>query len=312
MKLKIDRLKKYLEEKKIQYVVNHSIKPYVTMEIGGKVRLITVIYKDFHLKELLLYLHNNRYIFLLLGGGSNVIFTDRFSQLIVIINRTSDICREEDHTLKVNSGTFNKDLMDWNIRGNIGGMDFLAGIPGTVGGAAAVNAGAFGKSISTILQRAEIFNRNGEIETVDNDYFRFSYRDSAFKYGSEIILNVFLKFMDADSDDVKKKVEANVKYREENHPCSSYRSAGCFFKNPIIDGKKISAGKLIEHSGFKGTAYNTLQVSHLHANFVINSGSATFDDIKDLEAKIAQKVFQEKNIKLEREIIYISPEGKKY
>jgi UDP-N-acetylmuramate dehydrogenase len=191
-------------------------------------------------------------------------------------------------------------------------MDFLAGIPGTVGGAAAVNAGAFGKSISNILERADIFTKEGQIKTVDNDYFRFTYRNSVFKYGSEVILDVYLKYSDVDSDEIKKKVEANINYRKENHPCSSLRSAGCFFKNPIIKGKKISAGKLIEHAGFKGTSYDTLQVSPLHANFVINKGNAGFDHIKQLEADIAGKVFQEKGIKLEREVIYISPEGKKY
>lgn len=312
--MEIESLIKHLEENALEYHFNHSIKPYITMKIGGKVRLIIVIYRDSHLKELLLYLHNSGYDFLLLGGGSNVIFNDHFSRSIVIVNRTPGIAAAEgeDHLLKVDSGTFNKDLMAWNSRNNIGGLDFLAGIPGTVGGAAAVNAGAFGQSISAVLQKAEIFTQTGEIKTVGSDYFCFDYRQSAFKYGREIILNVFLKFVVAENDEIKKKVAANLNYRKENHPCSSVRSAGCFFKNPVIKGKKISAGRLIEHSGFKGTAHGTLEVSPRHANFIINSGNASFDDIKNLESEITRKVFQEKGIKLEREVIYISPDGEKY
>ena len=312
--MKIEPLKKYLEEKKIKYLVNHSIKPYVTMAVGGEVQLIAVIYEVSQLKEILRHLYTRGFDFLLLGGGSNVIFPDRYSELIVIINRTSDICKEveADHLLRVNSGVFNKNLMDWNIEHHIGGMDFLAGIPGTVGGAAAVNAGAFGQSISTLLEGAEIVTQKGQIKTVENDYFRFTYRNSVFKYGSEVILNVYLKYFDAESDEIREKVESNITYRKENHPGSNLRSAGCFFKNPIIKGKKVSAGKLIEHSGFKGTSYDTLQVSPMHSNFIINSGNAGFDDIKRLEAEIAGKVFREKGVKLEREVIYISPSGKKY
>jgi UDP-N-acetylmuramate dehydrogenase len=312
----MDDLIKYLEEKGIEYHRDAAVNSYLTMGIGGTVRMIVVIHEYAHLKEILVDLHHhkNRYPFVLLGGGSNVIFPDDFSPLVVIVNRTSEIARqtEEDHVLRVNSGVFIGALMAWNTRNHIGGMEFLAGIPGTVGGAAAVNAGAFGQSISSILEKAEIVTQSGEIKTVDNDYFRFTYRDSVFKYGGEIILDVFLKYSDEEGAQVKRKVEEKLDYRKRNHPCSSDRSAGCFFKNPIVDGEKKSAGQLLEQLGFKGKNYHRLRVSDEHANFVINKGAATFEDIKNLEDRIVRKAFREKGIKLEREVIYISPQGNKY
>ena len=310
--MKNENLRKFLEEKKIPYHDNSSIKPYVTMGIGGNVYLLILPSREVHLIALLKYLHLHNYKYILLGGGSNVIFPDDFSPLIVIINRTAGIAKEGENILKVNSGVLISHLMNWSIRNNIGGIDFLAGIPGTIGGAAAVNAGAFGKSISSLLEKAEIITPHNEIKIVDNHYFDFSYRNSRFKYSEEVILNVFLKFTPIPGDQIKEKVTANIKYRQQNHPCSSHRSAGCFFKNPVIDGKKISAGQLIEQSGFKGTTHKTLQVSPEHANFVINSADASFADIRELETKIVKKVIKEKGIQLEREVIYISPDGRKW
>ena len=310
--MEFEHLHKFLEEKKIPYHDNCSIKPYVTMGIGGNVSLLVLPSREVHLKALLKYLHIHKHKYILLGGGSNVIFPDDFSPLAVIINRTSRIAKQGDSIIKVNSGVLISQLMNWSIRNNSGGMDFLAGIPGSIGGAAAVNAGAFGKSISSLLEKAEIITPGNEIKIVDNHYFDFSYRNSRFKYSDEVILNVFLRFTPVPGEQIKEKVAANIKYRQQNHPCSGFRSAGCFFKNPEVDGKKISAGQLIEQSGFKGTSHKTLQVSAAHANFVINSADASFADIQELEAKVINRVLKDKGIQLEREVIYISPNGKKY
>jgi UDP-N-acetylmuramate dehydrogenase len=305
-------LREFLEKKKILFYHNSSIKPYVTMGIGGNVRFIILPSNDIHLKEVLEYLHRLQYQYVLLGGGSNVIFPDDFSHLIVIVNRTSGIVKAGNDILKVNSGVSISELMNWNIRNNIGGMDFLAGIPGTLGGAAAVNAGAFGQSISSLLVKAEIISPDNGIKIIDNHYFDFSYRNSRFKYSNEVILNVFLKFSPIPGEQIKEKVAANIKYRQQNHPCSSQRSAGCFFKNPVSNDKKISAGQLIEQAGFKGMKHKTLEVSNAHANFIINCADASFADIQELERKIVKKILEEKDIQLEREVVYISPDGKKY
>jgi UDP-N-acetylmuramate dehydrogenase len=310
----MEKLNQYLEERKIEYYPNQQIKSYVSMGIGGKVKNIIIVHTLPDLKELLFFINTHHYTFILLGGGTNVIFTDADYPLVVIINRTSQMVKLQDtHMVKVNSGVLNKDFLTWAIEHGVGGMDFLAGIPGTIGGAAAVNAGSFGQSISMVLEKAEIF-RTGtrEIITVDKEYFKFEYRNSIFKYGSDVILDIFLTYTDSDSEKIREKIKEKLRYRKEKHPPQKARTAGCFFKNPIIHNKRISAGQLIEKSGFKGTTYNQLEISDIHANFIINKGSGSFENIVSLEKKIVQTVQEKKEIKLEREVIYISPKGEKY
>ncbi len=310
----MEELITYLEQQQINHFLNCTITPYVTMGIGGTVPLLVIVCRDDHLKSVLTQLHTSQIPYILLGGGSNVIFPDTFTdpRFTVIINRTGQIEKVAADQIKVNSGVINNKLMAWNIQNSIGGMDFLAGIPGTVGGAAAVNGGAFGQSISSLLTHAEIFTRDGQIKTVDTSYFQFQYRDSIFKYGKESIINVFLKFYPEDSALVREKVTARQKYRQENHPPINLHSAGCFFKNPIINGQKTSAGKLIEQTGFKGKTFKTLRVAAAHSNFIINDGNASFADILELEKRIKQDVDRTQGITLEREVIYISPSGEKY
>lgn len=312
----MDKLEQYLETGAAgnEYFFNHDIGPYLTIGIGGKVKTLIVVRRMSHLIELLRFLHTHEYSFIFLGGGSNVVFSDQFTPLPVIVNRTHGIVKlEESRLVKVDSGVSNKDFISWAIENRTDGFDFLAGIPGTVGGAAAVNAGSFGLSISMVLEKADIFTpRTSEIKTVGSDYFRFSYRDSKFKFGDEVILAVYLRYIKAESEEIRKKVTEKIKYRKEKHPPWGVLTAGCFFKNPIIGDEKLSAGKLIEGAGFKGTVHDRLEVSDMHSNFVINRGGSTFDEVCSLEEKIVRTVREEKGITLEREVIYISPEGKKY
>ncbi|MGE5340850.1 MAG: UDP-N-acetylmuramate dehydrogenase [Candidatus Omnitrophota bacterium] len=308
--------KEFLKQRDIRYTTDAAIAPYLTMGIGGNVGMIIEVFSTAHLRELLVYLSGNRARFdfhvIVLGGGSNVIFPDHAPNLVVIINRTLGIFYEPDFLLNVSSGLFLDDLMIWNVTNAMDGMDFLAGIPGTVGGAVAVNAGAFGQSVSSLVEKAEIFTRNGEIKIVDKEYFGFTYRDSAFKHGEDTILTVSLKYLPGENASIHRKVQEKYDYRKKNHPCSTLRSAGCFFKNPVINGEKIPAGRLIENLGLKGQTFDTLRISDQHANFVINNGCASFADVVRFENDIVQKVLDEKGIRLEREVIYISPEGKKY
>jgi UDP-N-acetylmuramate dehydrogenase len=305
-------VKSFMEKENVQVYLDADVKPYLTMGIGGNVRLIAVVEKEQHLREVVVRLKTNAVPFVVLGGGSNVVFMDEFSPLVVIVNRTAEIVKTDNRLVKVNSGVYNRDLMAWCIANNAGGIDFMAGIPGTVGGAAAVNAGAFGLSISTLLDKAEIVSLDGSVKTVGNEYFDFTYRNSKFKYGEEVILSVFLRYTDIESSEVRRMVEERVNYRKANHPCLVNRSAGCFFKNPITDGQKASAGKMIEKAGFKGTGYKRLRVSEEHANFVINANGASFEEVQELENRIVEKVFQQNGVTLEREVIYITPGGKKH
>lgn len=306
------KIDEYLTKKKIEYKKDSEIRQFLTIKVGGKVSYIITVHETEELKGLLQYLFFSERKFILLGGGSNIIFPDKSSDIIVIINKTSGITVQDENIIKVDSGITNKSLLKFCSKNNIGGLEFLSGIPGTIGGAAAVNAGAFGESISDILINAEIFTNSGKTVLKRKEYFNFKYRNSIFKYGNEVILSIYLKFNFAENEDIKKKANEILKFRTERHPSYSALTSGCFFKNPVVEGKKISAGKLIENSNLKGYKDRNILISEKHSNFVINTGKASFKEIKDIEKKIIGKVYEDKGIFLEREVIFISPEGKKY
>jgi len=285
---------------------------FTTLKIGGRVGLAVIVPDRSALAGLLHFLHENRFPYIILGSGSNVVFTGDSPDLIVLCNRAACPPILKEGLIQVDSGLPIKNLLAFAVENEIGGLEFLAGIPGTIGGAAAVNAGAFGQSLADILQKADIFTAQGKVKTVGADYFQYTYRDSVFKYSPEVILTVYLAFRPTPGKDIREKITAHIKYRQERHPPAQSATAGCFFKNPIIDDRKVSAGKLIAEAGLKGLTGDGLEVSTDHANFLINRGGAGFTGLDRFVRQIQETVSQESGIHLEREVIYISPSGQKY
>jgi UDP-N-acetylmuramate dehydrogenase len=248
----------------------------------------------------------------LIGGGSNVVFPDGFSPLVVIVNRTRRIEMRDGGRIRIESGATIRRLLGWCIKNRVGGLEFLAGIPGTVGGAVAVNAGAFGRSISQVFLEAEVIDGSGKIKRVGPEKFSFSYRNSRFKTGDQIISAVYLQGKDGDPDEIRLKIRKLILHRKVRHPSSNRYTAGCFFKNPTVGDDRVSAGKIIADLGFLGKKFKQVGVSSTHGNFLINTGGGTCEDIQALERQIVESVRNQTNIGLEREVIYISPDGKKY
>lgn len=308
----MEPLIEYLQQEKIEYIRPGVTNEYTTIKIGGRVGLIVIVKHNQHLIELLERIKEAGLPFVLLGGGSNIIFPDEAPDLVLIINRTAEIKDLGNNVVKVDGGVTIANLMAWCSRHRAGGLEFLAGIPGTIGGAAAVNAGAFGRAVSEILESAEIVTNDSTIKSVQQNYFQYGYRCSIFKTGSETILNVFLRYIPLENEEIKSKITDHIRYRKEKHPSYKLATAGCFFKNPLIDNRRTSAGRLIEQAGLKGLREERLMLSDIHANFVVNRGAATFRDINRFAQKIADRIFKKEGIRLEREIIYVSPAGKKY
>ena len=302
----------FLNNEQIQYCQNSQIKHHTSIKIGGKVKLLITIPSYHTLVKVLSHLGENKTHFILLGGGSNVIFTDKPCNFVVLLNRSKKILKLDNQSIQVDSGIPNSHLMKWCVENRAGDLEFLAGIPGTVGGAAAVNAGAFGQTMEEFVEKGEIFNADEGIRWMGNSFFNFSYRETKLKFSSHAILRLILKFKQRESEEILEKIRKNQDYRHANHPAYHRFTAGCFFKNPIHDGKKIAAGAILEEMGFKGYNHNQLLLSSQHANFLINKGKATFKDVTDLEKKIRDTVAEARNIQMNREVIYISATGEKY
>ncbi len=308
----MENLETFLISNNYSYKKDYSVKEFLSIRIGGKAALIITVYKSEKLIKLIKELGKNNTPFILLGGGSNTLFPDKYIDIPVIINKTSKIVKESEKILKVNSGISNSSFLKFCKENCIDGFEFLSGIPGTIGGAVAVNAGAFGKSISDYLIKGEILTFNGDFTFYDKEDFKFSYRNSVFKFGKDVILNVFLEYTIGDCLEIKNKIGDILNERISKHPPYSDLSAGCFFKNPLVDGEKISAGKLIEDAQLKGHTEKNLKISEYHSNFLINMGNSSFSEVRIIEKKIKKFVKDKSGITLEREVIFISPEGEKY
>jgi len=309
--MKDNNIYRFLDSNNIKYHKNRSIKKYLTIEIGDIVNCIIFINNKIDLIDLTEVIIGNNKKFIIIGGGSNVLFTDSSPELFVIINNSESIELINNYQVKVDSGVSNKKLLNWCKNNGICGLEFLAGIPGTIGGAAAVNAGAFGNSMSGIINEAEVYYLKKGIKNIKPDLFEFKYRNSIFKYGKDIILSLKLNINKCTEERVTYRIKEILKKRGTKHPGYKEKTAGCFFKNPIINGEKRSAGELIELSGLKGRLFLNIAVSKRHSNFIINTNNASFIEISNAVKTVIEETYAKTDVKLEREVIYILPDGKK-
>ena len=307
----------WLRQQRIDFQENAAIGPFLYFKIGGKVRLLIICNSLDQLTACLQKIINEKIPYLVIGGGSNIAFHDGLTRAVVLMvqgaaKKTTAARRLDCQALQVDAGVKNQVFLSWCVLHGVGGLEFLSGIPGTVGGAAAVNAGAFGHSMADVLLGADIVDGHGRLRSVDAGYFAFSYRDSCFKFGNEVILSLRLKFSRADKTVISRKVKDNLDYRLARHPSYQHPSAGCFFKNPLLRGVKTSAGKIIEECGLKNMTVGGLAVAAEHGNFLLNRGHASFADLLRLESKIKAAVAARAGVELEREVIYVSLDGEKY
>lgn len=279
---------------------NVSLKDFNTYKVGGNVRYVVKVSSVGKLVELIKYLKDNKIKYIVLGRGSNVILPDDdFDGVLILLdnlNKVSILDNFVDVEVGINLSAFIMDL----INNNLGGLENLCGIPGTLGGAIVGNAGCFGSEISDYLVDIT-YLENGEVHTISKDECKFSYRDSIFKGDKEkIIVSCRFKLVSANKDEMLEVVKNNSLKRKNNQPLE-YPNAGSVFRNL----ETVSAGKLIDDLGLKGYSVNGAFVSNKHANFIINKDNAMSSDIVELIEIIKRKVKEKYNIELilEQEIV---------
>lgn len=235
--------------------------------------------------------------YMILGGGSNVLFSDTGYPGLIIMNQMNKI-NFHGQSVTADSGVYLSKLVLIASKYNLGGISGLANVPGSVGGAVYGNAGIPDIWISNVFMHAEILPTNGnEPIIVGTDYCEFGYRTSKFKRTNDIILSATLKLKPTPSPIIQAEIGEYMKARILKQPTGL--SCGSFFKNP---GQFPSAGWLIEQSGCKGMKVGGAQVSEKHANFIMNIGGATAANIVELGKRVHDAVFAKFNINLEPEV----------
>lgn len=244
--------------------------------------------------------------FYLIGGGYNLLFDDAGFRGLILRNRHRSLHADSGEQVSASSGTRLEDLTRLCLSEEIGGLEFLAGIPGTIGGAVFGNAGAFGWAVGDVLESARILTSDDGLRTVGRDYFEFDYRWSRLKRSGDVLLDVRLRGRPGAREAIESLVSENLARRAEKHPCRGTACAGSYFKNPVLpSGEKVPAAVLLDQVGAKSRRKGGAAVFPGHANFIINTGSATSRDVRRLADDLKRAVEETAGVRLEEEVIYL-------
>jgi UDP-N-acetylmuramate dehydrogenase len=295
------------------------LKDCTTFKIGGPARYFFVAKNKEDLKNAILWAKKKKLPFFILGGGSNVLFSDKgFNGLVIKMQNTQYKIRNTK--IVAEGGVSLQKLVLESVKRGLSGLENLAGIPGTLGGAIWGNAGAFGREIGDLVEEVKILQiANGKLQIVNfkKEDCKFGYRESIFKRKENwIILEAILRLKKGKKKEIEEKIKEILRLRKEKQPLE-FPSAGSVFKNvPIKKVPKeirekfkekikdgfLSAGVLIEAAELKGFQIGGAKISEKHANFIVNVGKAKASDVKELIEKIKKEVKKKFKIQLEEEI----------
>ena len=285
---------------------NVPMKNYTTMGVGGPALALAQPETAEELGAVLRVCRDNSLPYYLMGAGSNLLFLDEgFDGVVIKLGQGfKGIEFPEATLLRAGAAVPLSQVLDAAVERDLEGLEGLAGIPGTVGGAVWMNAGSFGRSVGQVTATVTCFDLDGLVVRIPASELRFTYRRSGLPEGSVIIETDFA--LEAGSaETIKATIRDNLEIRARRHP-RGVRSAGSVFKNPSDE----PAGRIIEECGLKGLTVGGAQVSEKHANFIINpSGEATAADVLNLVKKIVAEVKQKRGLTLEPEIKIIGSRG---
>lgn len=273
------------------------LKDYTTIQIGGPAHAFIAIDSIKGMQEVLRYCFIHKLDFFILGKGSNCLFHDDGFKGLIIVNKIS-FCSFDQEIVSVGAGYSFSYLGTQTAKRGLSGLEFASGIPGSVGGAVYMNAGASGSETAGCLQEVTFVNQIGEIEVLSREQIDFSYRFSSFQNRKGAIVAATFRLI--KEENAKKKQQDLIGYRIKMQPYKDL-SAGCIFRNP----DKLSAGALIEKCGLKGTCIGDAEVSLIHANFIINKAKATASQVYALASLVQQAVKEKEGVDLKMEILFI-------
>lgn len=305
---------------------NELLAKHTTFRIGGPARYFFEAKTNEAIENALKSAADLNIPYFVLGGGSNVLFSDSgFDGLLIRIKNQE--LRIKNNLIEAGAGAWLSDIINFSLKNNLVGLEFLVGIPGTVGGAVFGNAGAMGKGLGDFLQSAELLLPDGKIRKVSRKWFKFAYRHSRLKEikpaKRPVILSAVFKLKKGSRLESKRQIRESLASRL-NQPIEP--SAGCVFKNyelrivncellkkkfpsaaneelkKWLEYKKIPAGWLIDQCGLRGRCIGGAKISEKHANFIVNTGGAKAEEVTQLISLIKSKVRDKFGLQLQEEI----------
>lgn len=300
-----NKLAKILSDQQI--LIDEPMKNHTTFRVGGPADYFLIPQSEEEAAALLRLFCDEKIPYYVMGNGSNLLVSDDGYRgcILELFNNFSDI-RVTDDGIRACAGALLSKVANTAMKEGLDGLSFASGIPGTIGGAVTMNAGAYGGEMKDIVESVRLYDlRQHKIVEKSAEEMHFGYRDSLVKHEPYVVLSANLRLTRGDSDSIREKMDELKAKRILKQPLE-YPSAGSTFKRP----EGYFAGQLIEEAGLKGFGIGGAEVSKKHSGFVINTGSATARDIVALIKTIRQKVWDKNHVELECEVcmLNIDPE----
>jgi len=277
--------------------LDESLQQYTMTKLGGKADVFVLVETEEEAATVIRYAHKNNIPLLMLGNGSNMVVRDGGHRGIVVTFSFLDEIRINGDHVYVQSGALIKDVSKMAAAASLTGFEFACGIPGSVGGAMAMNAGAYGGEIKDIIISSKVLTKEGEILILSKDELELSYRQSIITKKGYYVLSSEFQLAKGVQEEIDAKI-ADLTFQRESKQPLEYPSAGSVFKRP----PGHFAGKLIQDSGLQGKGVGDAEVSTKHAGFIVNKGNATATDYI-ATIQMVQRVVKEKfGIDLETEV----------
>ena len=290
----IKQIEKIISKEKIY--INEPMSKHTSFKIGGPAECLVKIKNSEELKAILKLSQQENIPLTIIGNGSNILVSDDGIKGMVLKIEIDTFFIDEE-TVKVGSGVKLGFIAQKCLKQAIAGFEFASGIPGTIGGAIRMNAGAHGKEMKDVITEITYMDRNGEIHKIQNEEAQFEYRHSMFADKDFIILEVEMKLEKGQEEEIQSKMTEYATYRKEKQPIE-YPSAGSTFKR----GSDFITAKLIDDCGLKGYQIGGAQISEKHAGFIINKGNATAEDVIKLMEYTKEQIYNKFGKVIEAEI----------
>ena len=278
--------------------IDEPMKKHTTFKVGGDAKFLVTPTSIQDIKSVIEYLKDNSIKYYILGNGSNVLVRDSGIDGVVIKIASNfnsiDVTKDQ---ITAQAGAFLSTISQCALKNSLSGFEFASGIPGTLGGAIIMNAGAYGREMKDVVVDVDVLDDLGNIKTLTNEQLEFGYRTSKIASSNYVVLGAKIKLCSGDSKKIKEYMNELAQKRRQKQPLN-YPSAGSTFKRP----EGYFAAKLIEDAGLKGYSIGGAQVSDKHAGFIVNMGNATAQDILSLMEYVKDTVWQKFKVSLEPEI----------
>lgn len=284
----------YLED---EIMINEDMKNHIYFKVGGPADIFLTPKSIEQLSETVKICKQNNIPYLIIGNGSNLLVKDGGIRGVVITLTKLNNMQWKGNFIKAEAGVLLKEVSDRALENSLTGFEFASGIPGSVGGAVFMNAGAYDGEIKNVILEAEVLDEEGNVIVLNRDELELGYRTSRVMKDNLVVLSAIFQLELGEKEAIQSRVDELTAKREEKQPLE-YPSAGSTFKRP----EGYFAGKLIQDAGLKGYSIGGAAVSEKHSGFVINKGGATAKDILELIKYIQDEVYKQFGVELHTEV----------